>query len=164
MRFMAQPSRVLTADRGDAGRRLDLVLRRHLTDVSAATRTRVQAWIEAGHVSLNGRTVHKPAARVALSDVVAITLPTPPRRRMTPEPLPLEVVFEDDHLLVVNKPAGLIVHPSYGHPSGTMMNGLLFRAQDWPHGLRPSLVGRLVRACAGGQDGRGTRRAATSPG
>src|SRR3954451_14248833 len=67
--------RTMTADRGDAGRRLDLVLRRHLTDLNAATRTRVQAWIESGHVTVNGRPVRRVAARAALGDVVRVAVP-----------------------------------------------------------------------------------------
>src|SRR4030088_1567213 len=67
---MIPPPRVVTADRGDAGRRLDLVLRRHLADVDSATRTRVQTWIANGQVTVNGRAVHRVAARAALGDVV----------------------------------------------------------------------------------------------
>src|SRR5512147_1151021 len=68
-------TRQITADRGDARRRLDLVLRRHLTDVDAATRTRVQAWIEGGHVKVNGQTVRRVASRAALGDSVTIDIP-----------------------------------------------------------------------------------------
>ena len=64
--------RIVKADRGDAGLRLDLVLRRHLTDVRAATRTRVQTWIESGRVTVNGKAVHRVAVRAALGDVVSI--------------------------------------------------------------------------------------------
>ena len=77
MRTCPRPPRILTADRGDAGLRLDLVLRRHLTDVDAATRTRVQAWIENGQVTVNGAPVRRVAARAALGDVV--TVDAPPR-------------------------------------------------------------------------------------
>ena len=67
--------RTLTADRGDAGLRVDLVLRRHLTDVRAATRTRVQAWIGSGKVAINGRIVSRASARAAHGDVVTVRLP-----------------------------------------------------------------------------------------
>jgi len=80
---MSPTARIITADRGDAGRRLDLVLRRHLTDVAAATRTRVQRWIEHGLVSVNGRPAGRVSARAALGDVVTIRLPdAAPRRTM----------------------------------------------------------------------------------
>ena len=72
---MSPIPRILTADRGDAGRRLDLMLRRHLTDVRAASRTRVQRWIEDGHITVNGRSVRRTAARAALGDIVALTIP-----------------------------------------------------------------------------------------
>src|SRR5712691_1738258 len=106
------PTRMLTADRGDAGRRLDLVLRRHLTDVDTATRTRVQRWIESGNVTVNGAPVRRVAARAALGDVVTVVLPdAPPPRTMAAEEVAIDVLYEDDHLLAVDKPAGMVVHP-----------------------------------------------------
>ena len=149
-RGMSLSTRTLRADRGDAGRRLDLMLRRHLADVDAATRTRVQAWIESGRVSVNGATVRRPATRVALGDGVSIALPPlEPRGGMAAEDLALKVLYEDDHLLVVDKPAGMVVHPTYKHATGTLMNGLLWRARDWPTGQRPSMIGRLDRLTSG---------------
>ena len=145
--------RILTADRGDTGRRLDLVLRRHLADVDAASRTRVQRWIENGHVTVNGSLVRRAAARAALGDVVAVTLPprdeAAPRRVMEAEDLRLDILHEDDHLLALDKPAGLVVHPTYKHTAGTLMNALLWYARAWPAGQRPSLVGRLDKLTSG---------------
>jgi 23S rRNA pseudouridine1911/1915/1917 synthase len=145
--------RVLTADRGDAGLRLDLVLRRHLTDVHIATRTRVQSWIEGGRVTINGRPVRRTAARAALGDVVTVVLPElAPRRIMAPEEATIEVVYEDHDLLAVNKPAGMVVHPAYKNTTGTMMNALLWYARNWPdtlHPQRPSIVGRLDKGTSG---------------
>ena len=144
------PPRILTADRGDAGRRLDLVLRRHLTDVGAATRTRVQAWIENGQVTVNGARVRRVSTRAALGDVVAIVLPlTEPRRATEGEEVALDVLFEDDYLLALNKPAGVVVHPTYKHLSGTVLNALLWRARAWPEAHRPSIVGRLDKLTSG---------------
>ena len=143
-------TRIVVADRGDAGRRLDLVLRRHLTDVAGATRTRVQAWIESGQVSVNGRPIRRVAARAALGDRVAVTLPQlRPRRTMTAEDLPLDILYEDEFLLALDKPAGTIVHPAYKNATGTVMNALLWRARDWPVGRRPSIVGRLDKLTTG---------------
>src|SRR5262245_62889675 len=68
---------------------------------------------------------------------------------MAAEELPLEVIYEDDYLLAVNKPAGMVVHPTYRHPRGTLMNALLWHARRWPEGARPSLVGRLDRLTSG---------------
>ncbi len=143
-------SRTLTADRGDAGRRIDLVLRRHLADVDEATRTRVQAWIAEGLVAINGITVQRASLRPALGDIVEIRLPeTAPKAVMHAEDVPLDVLYEDDHLIVVNKPPGTVVHPTYGHAAHTVMNALLWRAREWPASDRPSIVGRIDKLTSG---------------
>ena len=141
--------RIVKADRGDAGQRLDLVLRRHLTDVRAATRSRVQAWIESGLVTVNGTAVRRVAVRTALGDVVAVALPLAPAAPMAAEDVALAVLYEDDHLLAIDKPAGLVVHPAHRNPSGTLMNALLWHARGWPSPQRPSLVGRLDKLTSG---------------
>jgi 23S rRNA pseudouridine1911/1915/1917 synthase len=142
--------RTLTADRGDAGRRIDLVLRRHLTDVRAATRTRVQSWIESGQATINGTIVRRVSTRAAFGDIVAIALPGAAQPAvMAAENMALDIVYEDDHLLAVNKPAGVVVHPTYKHVDGTVMNALLWHARRWPAGQRPSLVGRLDKDTSG---------------
>jgi 23S rRNA pseudouridine1911/1915/1917 synthase len=141
--------RIVKADRGDAGQRLDLVLRRHLTDVRAATRTRVQAWIEGGLVTVNGKAVHRVAVRAALGDVVSVALPEVQREAMAAEDVAITVLYEDGHLLAIDKPAGLVVHPAHKNPSGTLMNALLWHARDWPAPQRPSLVGRLDKLTSG---------------
>jgi len=143
-------NRAFVTDRGDAGRRLDLVLRRHLAAVDSATRTRLQAWIGAGRVSVNGRAVLRVAARAALGDRVVVALPDErPRQVMTAERLPLTVVYEDDWLLAIDKPAGIVVHPAFRNTTGTVMNALLWRARSWPPGTRPSIVGRLDKLTSG---------------
>ena len=147
---MPPPPRVLTADRGDDGLRLDLVLRRHLTDVHRATRTRVQSWIERGLVTVNGAPVRRVSTRAALGDVVTVTLPDEaPRPAMAAEDVRLVVLYEDDYLLAIDKPAGLVVHPTYRHAAGTMMNALLWHARAWPAPQRPSLVSRLDKLTSG---------------
>lgn len=156
---MPETIHTLTADRGDAGLRVDLVLRRHLTGVRAATRTRVQAWIGSGKVAINGRIVSRASARTAHGDVVTVRCPVEQGRadRATAEdPVDrdvlramLDVLHEDDHLLVLNKPAGVVVHPTYKHAGGTLMNALRWHARAWPGGHRPSLVGRLDKLTSG---------------
>jgi 23S rRNA pseudouridine1911/1915/1917 synthase len=141
--------RTITADRGDAGLRLDLVLRRHLTDVRGATRTQVQAWIERGLVTVNGRAVRRVASRTALGDLVEVALPLVPLPPPAPESVDVEVLFEDQHLLAVNKPPGLVVHPTHRHTAGTLLNALLWHARGWPAGQRPSIVGRLDKHTSG---------------
>jgi 23S rRNA pseudouridine1911/1915/1917 synthase len=143
-------SRVVVADRGDAGRRVDLVLRRHLTDIQRATRTRVQAWIADGRVTINGRIVRRVSDKAALGDTLEVSLPADAERA---EPLPerghLDRLYEDDHLLVVAKAAGVVCHPTYAHRSGSLLNVLLWHARSWPPGQRPSLVGRLDKLTSG---------------
>lgn len=144
------PERTVTATRGDAGERLDLVLRRHLSDVAAATRTQVQAWIRSGAVAVNDRPAVRPAARAAHGDIIRVALPDAiPRRAMAAETGALDVLYEDAHLLAVNKPPGMVVHPTYRHATGTLMNLLLWRARDWAPADRPSLVGRLDKLTSG---------------
>jgi 23S rRNA pseudouridine1911/1915/1917 synthase len=138
-----------TADRGDSGRRLDLVLCRHLAVVAGASRTCVQRWIGAGRVAIDGTPVVRAATRVLAGSVLGVSLPDRSRRLMRPEALPLDVVHEDEHLLVVNKPPGIVAHPTYAHFSGTLMNRILWHARQWPAPLRPTLVGRLDKQTSG---------------
>lgn len=140
----------MTADRGDAGLRIDLVLRRHLTDVRSASRTRVQDWIEGGHVTINGAIVRRVSVRAAIGDVVTVALPpSTVRQPMMQEDVPLSVLHEDESLLIVDKPPGMVVHPTHKHGAGTLMNALLFYARGWPTGSRPSIVGRLDKFTSG---------------
>jgi 23S rRNA pseudouridine1911/1915/1917 synthase len=143
--------RTFVTDRGDAGRRIDQVVQRHLGGLPGATRTRVQHWIADGLVTINGRTVRRPAGRVAGGDTISVLTPhtEPARQPMLPSSTALEVLFEDESLLAINKPAGVVVHPTHAHRTGTLMNDLLGHAQQWPSGLRPSIVGRLDRLTSG---------------
>lgn len=144
------PARVVTADRGDAGRRIDLVLRRHLTDVDSATRTRVQSWIEDGRVLINGRLVRRVATRAALGDILTVVLPPATARpAMAGEDLPITLLYEDEYLLVLDKPPGVVVHPTHGHAAGTIMNALVWYARNWDPAQRPSIVGRLDKHTSG---------------
>jgi 23S rRNA pseudouridine1911/1915/1917 synthase len=105
----------------DAGR-----LDRYITGfVMNATRTKVQRAIREGNVRINGRVETKSSYSVAPGDVILCTVMRAPPIRIEPEAIPLDIVFEDDHVIVVNKPAGMVVHPAYGHRSGTLVNALL---------------------------------------
>jgi 23S rRNA pseudouridine1911/1915/1917 synthase len=140
--------RVVLADRGDAGVRIDRVLLRRLADVPGISRTRIQRWIEAGLVTVGGRCRPRVSARVAAGEQIAVTLPAPtPRRVPTPEPGRLDVLFEDAGLLALDKPPGLVVHPSYRHASGTLLNAVLGRAAA--EGWTPRLVHRLDKQTSG---------------
>ena len=149
----ASPStRTITADRGDANVRLDLVLCRRLADVPRLTRTRVQAWIEEGRVLMNGMPVHRASTRPSSGSEISVLLPSDvsgPRTPVSAEPADLEIIFEDEDLLVINKPAGVVMHPTYRHSDGTIMNALMWHARGWPEGSRPSLVQRLDKLTSG---------------
>jgi len=139
----------IVADRGDAGRRVDLVLHRHLGDIRAS-RARVQRWLADGLVSINGTPVRRSATRAKSGDVVCVALPHGVAVPATPpEEAAVDVLYEDAHLLVVNKPAGVVVHPAYRNRTGTLLNALCWRARLWPEGQRPSLVGRLDKLTSG---------------
>jgi 23S rRNA pseudouridine1911/1915/1917 synthase len=142
--------RTFRADRGDARERVDRVLVRHLADRPDVTRSRIQGWIDSGLVRVNGAVAAKPASRLALDDQVEIALPPlPARREVAAQEMPLSVLFEDEHLLALDKPPGLVVHPAPGHREGTLINALAWRARDWGEGVRPGLVSRLDRDTSG---------------
>jgi 23S rRNA pseudouridine1911/1915/1917 synthase len=137
----------VATDRGDIGVRIDRVLLRHLSHLPGVTRNRIQRLIERGAVLMGSRAVAKPSARVTAASVITIELPKrQPHTAPSAEDLPLEVVYEDDALLVVNKPPGQVSHPAPKHSSGTLLNALLAYARNqWV----PSLVSRLDKGTSG---------------
>jgi 23S rRNA pseudouridine1911/1915/1917 synthase len=147
-----RPARTIRADRGDVGERLDHVLLRHLNDLPEASRTKIQEWIEGGCVSIGGRKPKKTSEKVKKGDLIEVTLPppAPPRASLVAQDLPLSIIFEDSEILVVDKPAGLVVHPAVGHRDGTLVNALLHRSKDWAGPAdRPGLVHRLDKDTSG---------------
>lgn len=144
------PISAFAADRGDNRMRLDRVVRRRLGFTAGLSRTRIQDLIESGAVTVNGATVRRPASRVNQGDLVALAgVVARARARPVAEPLPLDVLYEDDHLLVVDKPPGMVSHPAYRHATGTLLHGLLWHARDWPAGRQPFLAGRLDKLTSG---------------
>src|SRR5215204_4913425 len=142
--------RTIKIDRGDHGVRVDRVLLRHLREEKGASRNRIQKWIEAGHVLINGAPASRAAWRMQAGDELRIRAAEPARRqRPGAESIPFEILYEDDDLLAVNKPAGLVVHPSYRNTTGTLINGLLEHARQWPPGSTPALLGRLDKLTSG---------------
>lgn len=147
---MAALWRTIPLDRGDSGRRVDLVLLRHLRAERGVSRNRIQGWIEAGDVTINGSRTSRAACRVHEGDDVRVRLtPAPPRARPAAEAIPLDILYEDDHLLAINKPAGMVSHPSFKHAAGTLMNGVFGLARTWPAGTKPGLLGRLDKQTSG---------------
>lgn len=103
--------------------RLDVYLTRLVPN---ATRSKVQRGIREGRVEVNGEVRAKASYGVQAGDAITCRLLRPPPMEAQPEPIPLDLVYEDDHLIVVNKKAGMVVHPAYGHRSGTLVNALLY--------------------------------------
>jgi 23S rRNA pseudouridine1911/1915/1917 synthase len=142
--------RTVALDRGDLGVRVDLVLLRHLRDERSISRNRIQKWIVAGDVLVNGAPPSRAAWRMQAGDDLRVRVAQlQPRQRPAAQAMDLDVIYEDDDLLALNKPAGLVVHPSYKNTSGTLMNGVLERAKGWPEGSRPGLLGRLDKNTSG---------------
>jgi 23S rRNA pseudouridine1911/1915/1917 synthase len=119
--------------------------------VQNATRNKVHKAIEEGLVLVNGRQI-KPSHQIAPGEVIDITLPRPPRMEAKAESIPLDIVYEDDQLLVVNKPAGMVTHPAYAHYSGTLVNALLHHSRSLSSlntEMRPGIVHRLDKDTTG---------------
>jgi 23S rRNA pseudouridine1911/1915/1917 synthase len=141
--------RVLVVDRGDARRRLDRLLIDRLPQ-GAVSRTRMQRWIEAGRVRVDEVVVTRTATRVLEGQRIALHLPGPPRLPPQPESLPIAVLYEDAHLLAVDKPAGQVVHPTKRYPTGTLVNALLWHGRaEIAAGRRLRLIHRLDRETSG---------------
>jgi len=139
--------RTVTVNVAQHGERLDRALVEMAPEFS---RSYLQQLIEAGVVSLNGQTARKPSARVKAGDTVVIELrPTPQSQAFKPQAMPLDVVYEDVHILVINKPAGLVVHPAPGNWSGTLLNGLLAYDEGMMLVPRAGIVHRLDKDTSG---------------
>lgn len=107
------------------------MLLRHLADVPGISRTRIQAWIADGSVLVNDRPPNRSAWRLAAGDRLSVQVPErAARSRPQPEDLPLDILYEDDDLLAVNKPAGIVVHPSYRNAGGTLLNAVLWHLRS----------------------------------
>ena len=132
-----------------AGRRVDQFLADALPQL---TRSAAQKLLEEGAVTLNGRPVKKNYKTVS-GDVLVVVLPDPAPVDIVPQDIPLDVVYEDEDVIAVNKPVGLVVHPAAGHPDGTLVNALLYHCGDSLSGingaLRPGIVHRIDRDTSG---------------
>lgn len=133
---------------GETSGRIDKVLSQELADYS---RSQIQQWLKEERVKVNGTTV-KANYKVKAGDQVTIEVPEPTVLELTPEDIPLEIVYEDEDVAVVNKPQGMVVHPSAGHPNGTLVNALLFHMQDLSSindVIRPGIVHRIDKDTSG---------------
>ena len=138
---------LLKADRD--GERADQLIARLAPEL---TRSAAQRLLEEGAVTLNGAPIKKNY-RAAAGDVLAVVLPAPEPVEAVPQDIPLDVVYEDDDVIVVNKPVGMVVHPAAGHPDGTLVNALLYHCGKSLSGingaLRPGIVHRIDRDTSG---------------
>ena len=140
----------VTAGPADADLRLDKFLAARLKDVS---RARLQALLAEGQVRRDGVQIAEGSARVKPGQHFSVRMPPPKPAKPAPEAVPLDVLFEDEHLLVLEKPAGMVVHPAPGHSGGTLVNALLAHCGDSLSGIggvmRPGIVHRLDKDVSG---------------
>ncbi len=138
--------RIIRISPDQAGVRLDAYLASHIEGWS---RARLQRLIENEDVLVNGKAA-KPSYKLRAQDEIEVELIAPDTDTFSPENIPLDIVYEDETLVVVNKPAGLVVHPAAGTPSGTLANALAYHFQSLPdRGVRPGIVHRLDRDTSG---------------
>ena len=134
----------------EAGERLDRVL---AARVDALSRSRHKALILAGRVAIGGVTIRDPGHRVNAGDTIVLELPPPAEAEVQPEDIPLTVVFEDDEIIVIDKPKGLVVHPAAGNWTGTLVNALIAHCGASLSGIggvrRPGIVHRLDKDTTG---------------
>jgi len=142
--------RHVTVQAVEAGERLDRLLAARLGDLS---RTRLKRLVEAGRVSVSGATVTDPSLRVKPGQTFAVTLPPPTADEPQAQAIALDVRFEDAHVIVIDKPAGLVVHPAPGNPDRTLVNALLAHCGESLAGIggvrRPGIVHRLDKDTSG---------------
>src|SRR3954454_22679661 len=140
--------RIISA--ADGGGRIDRLLAASISDLS---RSRLKTLILAGQVEIGGRTICDPGHRVNAGDVIVVTVPAPEPAQPQGEPIALNVVFEDDQIIVIDKPRGLVVHPAAGNWSGTLVNALIAHCGTSLSGIggviRPGIVHRLDKDTTG---------------
>lgn len=140
---------LLRASEESKNQRLDAFLASSLDGLTRSQATRL---IESGEVAVNGRAVSK-SYKLAGGEDIAVTLPEPEPVEAVPQDIPLDVVYEDADVIVINKPSGMVVHPAPGHPDGTLVNALLYHCAGTLSGvggaLRPGIVHRIDRDTSG---------------
>ncbi len=140
----------IVVDKGQSLLRIDKFLMHRLQN---ASRTKIQAAADAGCIIVNDKAV-KSSYKVKPADIISIVLPHPPKdTEIIPEDIPLNIVYEDEHLMIVNKVAGMVVHPGYNNVSGTLVNALAWHFKDLPfakeNNIRPGLVHRIDKNTSG---------------
>ena len=128
------------------GKRLDQAIAEMFPDFS---RMRLKDWILAGHVSVDGKVITKPRVKLIGGEDITIEAEIEEAVAYAPEDIPIDIVYEDDYILVVNKPTGLVVHPGAGNSDGTLLNALLFHYPEIVHVARAGIVHRLDKDTTG---------------
>ncbi len=143
-------SKTVTVSADEAVGRIDRILAAHIPSLS---RSRLKALILGGQVTIEARTILDPASLVKSGDTISVNLPPPEEASPKGEQIPLNIVYEDDALIVIDKPSGLVVHPSAGHATGTLVNALIAHCGDSLSGIggvkRPGIVHRLDKDTTG---------------
>ncbi|NSX55213.1 RluA family pseudouridine synthase [Parasulfitobacter algicola] len=133
--------------------RLDKALARDAPEAASLSRSRLARLLADGHITVNGVLATDPKARIAEGAQIIVALPDAEESHILPEDIPLNVIYEDDNLIVINKPAGMVVHPAPGSPSGTLVNALLHHCGDSLSGVggakRPGVVHRIDKDTSG---------------
>ncbi len=143
--------KAFSVDEGANGMRFDVFLTEKMP--SHISRTRVKQLIEGGSVTLDGKTCSSAKTKLKGGELIELVIPEPEDATPLPENIPLEILFEDDHLIVINKPAGMVVHPAAGNWTGTLVNALLHHCGEGFKGIggvkRPGIVHRLDKETSG---------------
>ena len=144
------PDQTYRISEDHARMRLDQYLTQHMGQ--DWTRSMIKRAIADGHVTLNARTVTKAGQKLAAGDTLTIQATLPPALHAHPQDIPLDVLYEDDHVAVINKPAGMVVHPAPGHPDGTLVNAIMHHFEHVAAGedpVRPGIVHRIDKDTSG---------------
>lgn len=139
--------RLVTADSADSGKRADV----YFAEILESTRSHIQILLNEGRVSKGNKPI-KPNYKIRAGDVFQVVLPRPVPLEAEPENIPLDIIYEDDDVIVLNKPRGMVVHPAPGHYTGTLVNALLFHCKNLSgiNGvIRPGIVHRLDKDTSG---------------
>jgi 23S rRNA pseudouridine1911/1915/1917 synthase len=147
---MTSERKLIQVPDDQTGQRLDRVLAAHVAELS---RSRLKALIEAGTVTIDGATIRDPSHRVKSGAAIALDIPPPQPAAPAAETIPLNVVYEDADIIVIDKPSGLVVHPAAGHWTGTLVNALIAHCGESLSGIggerRPGIVHRLDKDTSG---------------
>lgn len=134
---------------GESGERIDALLAQEIEEL---TRSQIVRLIEQGAVTLNCKPIKKNH-KAAVGEIFVVEVPEPEQTELVPQDIPLDIAFEDQDIVVVNKPRGMVVHPAVGHPDGTLVNALLFHCGDSLSGIggekRPGIVHRIDKDTSG---------------